>query len=99
MNHAAFGGIDVPEVVAHIKLSNVGDSAGQLHARGSGADDDEIERRVPAVLDHLALSQLEGQQHTAANLGGVLDRLQPRGQRLPGVVAEVVVFRSRGHDE
>jgi len=67
----------VAEVVAHIELCDVGDGSGQLDAGGSAANDDEVERRVPAVLDHLALGQFEGEQDTAANLGGVLDVLSP----------------------
>ena len=94
--HAGFGRVDVAEVVAHIKLSDVGDGSGQLDAGGSAADDDEIERRVPAVFDHLAFGQFEGQQDTAANFGGVFDGLESRRERNPVVAAKVGVGGSGG---
>ena len=94
--HAGFGGVDVAEVVAHIELGNVGDGSGQLDAGGPTADDDEIERRVPAVFDHLALGQFKGQQDTAANLSGVFDGLEARRKRSPVVAAKVGVGGSGG---
>ena len=63
---------------------------------GPAADDDEIERRMPALLDHLPLGQLEGQQHAAANLDGVFDGLEAGRERLPLVVAEVGVRGAGG---
>ena len=87
------------EVVAHIELCNVGDGSGQLDAGGSTADDDEIERRVPAVLDHLALGQLEGEQDAAANLGGVFDGFESRRKRSPIVAAKVGVGSSGGQHQ
>jgi len=89
----------VAEVVAHIELGNVGDCPGQLDAGGSAADDHEIERRVPAVLDHLALGQFEGEQDTAANLGGVLDGFKSRRKRSPVIAAEVGVGSSGGQHQ
>ena len=41
------------------------------------------------MLHHLALGQLEGQQHATPDLGGVLYGLQPGRERSPLVVAEV----------
>ncbi len=96
---AGFRGIDVAEVVAHIELGNVGDGSGQLDAGGSAADDDEIERWVPAVLDHLALGQFEGEQHTAANLGGVFDGFESWRKRSPVVAAEVGVGGTGGQHQ
>ncbi len=97
--HAGLGGVDVAEVVAHVELGDVADGAGQLDAGGPAADDDEIERRVPAVLDHLALGQLKGQQHPAANLGGVFDGLEAGRERSPLVVAEVGVGGAGGQHQ
>ena len=46
------------------------------------------------------LGLLEGRQHAATNLGGVLDGLQPGCQFLPrGILAEVMVMRPGGHEE
>ena len=87
------------EVVAHIKLGDVGDGSGQLDAGGSTADDDEIERRVPAVLDHLALGQFEGEQDAAANLGGVLDGFETGRKRSPIVAAKVGVGGAGGEHQ
>ena len=66
---------------------------------GSAADDDEIERRVPALLQHLALGQFEGQQHAAANLGGVFDGFEAGRERLPLIVAEIGVRGAGGEHE
>ena len=96
---AALGGVDVAEVVAHVELGDVADGAGELHAGGSAADDDEIERRVPALLEHLPLGQLKGQQHAAANLGGVFDGFEAGRERLPLVVAEIGVRGAGGENE
>ena len=51
------------------------------------------------MFDHLALCQLEGQQHTAANLGGVLDGLESRRKRRPVVVAKVGVSGPGGQHQ
>ncbi len=90
-HHAALGGIDVPEVVTHVELRNVADGAGEFDARGAAADDDEIQRRMPTLLHHLPLGQLEGKQNPAANLDRVFNGLEAGRERLPLVVAEIGV--------
>ncbi len=97
--HAAFGGVDVAKVVAHVELRDVADGAGELDAGGAAADDDEVERRVPALLEHLPLGQFEGQQHAAANFDGVFDGLEAGRERLPLIVAEVGVRGAGGENE
>ena len=87
------------EVVAHVELRDVANGAGKFDPGGSAADDDEIQRRVGALLQHLALGQLEGQQHAAANLGGVLDSFEAGRERLPLIVAEIGVRGAGGEDE
>ena len=57
-----------------IELGDVADGAGQLDAGGAAADDDEVERRMPAVFLHLALGEFKGEQHAAADFEGVFDR-------------------------
>ena len=42
-----------------------------------------------AILASLALGQFVSQQHTAADLQGILDGLEPRRQRLPFWVSEI----------
>ena len=97
--HAGFGGVDVAEVVAHEELGDVANGAGQLDAGGAAADDDEVERRMPAVFLHLALGQFKGKQNAAANFEGVLDGLEAGRERFPIVMAEIGVGGSGGEDE
>src|ERR1039458_2451433 len=81
--NAGFGGVDVAEVAAHIELGDIADGAGQFHPCWPAADDHEVERRVPAVLDHLALGQLKREQHAAADLKGVFDGLEAGSKGRP----------------
>ena len=97
--NAAFGWVDVAKVVAHVKLGDVANGAGQLDAGGPAANDDEVEGRVPALLEHLALGELEGQQDTAANLDRVFNGLEARCEGLPLVVTEVGVGGSGSEGE
>ena len=97
--NATLGGIDVSKIMAHVELSDVADGAGQFDASGTTADDYEVERRVPALLKHLALGELEGQQHAAANLDRVFNGFEAGRERFPFVVAEVGVGGAGGQDE
>ena len=76
-------GIDVAEIVAHVELGDVADGAGQFDAGGPAADDDKIQRRMPAVLPHLPLGQFKGQQHAPANFDGVFNGLEARAPAAP----------------
>ena len=87
--HLGLGGVDVAEVAAHVVLGDIADGAGQFHAGGPAADDHEVERRMPAVLLHVALGQLEREQYAAADFGGVLQGFEARRQIRPLLVAEV----------
>ena len=60
------------EVVTHVEARYVGDRAGEFHTGGSATDEDEIEGRVPTMLEFVPFGEFEGQQHAAANLGRVL---------------------------
>ena len=97
--HAGFPGIDVPKVAAHVELGNIADGACQFHAGRSSADNDKIQRRMPTVLDHLPLGQLEGQQHAAANLQSIFNGLEARSQRRPLILAEVGMSRAGGEHQ
>jgi hypothetical protein len=66
---------------------------------GPAAHDHELERRVGPGLQLLPLGQLKRQQDTAADLGGVLNGLEPRRELGPVVVAEVAVRGAGGEDE
>ena len=43
------------EIVPHIELRDIADGASEFYASRAAADDDKIQRRMPAVLLHLAL--------------------------------------------
>ena len=93
--HARPGRIDVPEIALHVAARDVADGPRQFHPGRTAADNDEVQRMMRALLQHLPLRQFESQQNAAANLDGVLDGFQPRRQRLPVIVSEVGVGRAR----
>ena len=53
--HLRLSGIDVAEVVAHVEPGNIRDRTSEFYACRSSANDDEIQRRMGAALQHLAL--------------------------------------------
>ncbi len=87
------------EVAAHVELGDVADGSGEFHAGGTASDNDEVEGRVPAVLDHLALGEFEGKKDAAANLEGVFDGLEAGGKGRPLVPAKVGVGSAGGEDQ
>ena len=96
---ARLGRVDVAEVAMHIETSDVGDCAGEFDAGGPSSDNNEVEGRVRALLHHLPLSKLKGEQNAAANFGGVFDGLEAGRERTPFVVAEVRMRSAGGDDE
>src|SRR6267143_2675987 len=86
---ARLGRVDDTEVAGDGPARDLAEGARQLHARGAAADDHEGEERLLLGAVALALGGLVGQQHAAADLQRVLEGLEPRGQHLPFVVAEV----------
>ena len=93
------GRIDAAEIVAQGVVGNLPQRAGQFHPGRPAPHNREGQPR-PAFLRVLfALGALECCQQAAANLRGVLDSLQPRRQRRPLVVAEVMMRGARGHDQ
>ena len=44
----------------HIQPCNIRNRSGQLNSGWPPANDDEIKRRMPAMLNHVPLSQLKG---------------------------------------
>ena len=96
---ARLGWVDVAKIVAHVELGDIADGAGKFDAGRAAADDDEIERRMPAVLLHLALGEFEGEQHAAADLDGVFNAFEAGSEGRPFVFAEVGVSGAGGEDE
>ena len=66
---------------------------------GSAADEHERQPRALRLGIGLALGRLEREQDAPADLGGVLDRLEPGGERRPVGVAEVVMAGPGGDDQ
>src|SRR5579862_1641294 len=91
--------IDVAEVALHEDLRDVADSAGKLYASGAAADDDKIERRMPAMFFHLALGKLKGEQDPSANLERVFNGFETGCKRRPVVVAKIGMCGTGGNNE
>jgi hypothetical protein len=73
--------------------------AGELDAGGAAADHHEREPRGALRGVGLALGALESDEDARANAERVVQGLQPRRERRPGVVAEVVVDRACGEHQ
>ena len=87
------------EVARERLARDLGERAGHLDAGRTAADDDERQQRGALRRIALALGALERQQHAAADLERVLERLQSRRDDPPLVVAEVGVRRAGGEDQ
>ena len=92
-------GIEVAEVLRQRVARDLGERAGHLDAGRTAADDDERQLRGAARGIRLTLGALEREQHAAADLERVFERLQPGRVRPPVVVAEVRVRRAGGDDQ
>ena len=92
-------GVDVAEVGRQRVLRQFGDGAGKLDPGRAGADDDKSQQRGAALRVGLALGPFECDQDAASNGGGVLQRFQPRRERLPFVMAEIGVARAGGEHQ
>ena len=71
----------------------------QFNAGGATSDDHEVERHLSLPTGGTPLRQFESQQDAAADLEGVFDGLQARGEGLPLRVTEVSVSRAGGEYE
>jgi len=96
---AGAGGVDGAKFIGQCMMGDLGESACQFDSGGSASDDYEVEREVGSAVGLLALCQLEGEQDSAADLKGVLDRLETGGERLPFGVTKVSVRSSGGYDQ
>ncbi len=91
--------INVPEIPPQGVAADLRHGTGHLDSGGPAAHDHEGEIRVPPHRVGLALGQLEGEQHAAADLERVLQALEPGREHLPLVVPEVRVAGAGRHDQ
>ena len=87
------------EVAPQRVAPDLGHGAGHLDAGRAAAHDDEGQIGVAAHGVGLPFGALESQQDAPADLERVLEALEPGGERLPFIVAEVGVARAGGDDE
>ncbi len=66
---------------------------------GATADDDKVQFRLNARLQHLAFGEFKSKQDAAADLGGVFKALEAGSEPGPLVVPEVGVRGAGGDDE
>ena len=92
-------GIDPAEVAHQHRPADVGDGSGELDARRPSADDHEREEPPLRGSIGLVLRRLEGEEDAPADLRGLLERLQSRGELLPFRMPEVTVLGSAGEDQ
>ena len=91
--------IDRAEVRRQRAVRELRDGAGHLDAGRPAADDDEIQQPRALVRILLGLGLLEGEQDAAANVGRVIDGLQPGRGGGPVVVTEIGVLRAGREDQ
>ena len=95
-DHPGGPGVDRAEVTLEGAVRELGDLTGHLHARGTGADDDEGQQVVDVVATVGAqLGHLEGTEDASPELEGIVDALHARGVLGEVVVAEVGLLRAR----
>ncbi len=91
--------VDAAELRGQRGARELGDRAGELDARRTGADNDEGQKRRALPLVGLALRLLEGEEDAAPYGRRVLERLEARRERLPSIMAEIGVPRAgRQHE-
>ena len=86
--------VDGAEVLGKRAIGQLGDRAGHLDAGRAAADDHEIQKPRPLGRIGFGLGLFEGEQDAAADVGRVVDGLQPRSAGGPFAVTEVGVPRA-----
>ena len=86
--------VDRAEVLGKRAVCQLGDRAGHLDAGRAAADDHEIQQPRALGRVGLGLGLLEGEQDAAADVGRVVDGLQPRALSGPFAVTEIGVLRA-----
>ncbi len=94
MTRALRGSIDA-EIRRQRALGELRDRARHFDAGRPAADDHEVEQPPALGRIRFGLRLLERQQDAAAQIGGVVDRLEPGRVRGPVVVTEIGVAARR----
>ena len=89
----------MPEVAGQAPVGELADLARQLHAGRPGPDDRKGHEEALLGRVDPRLGDLEGAEHPASQLHGVVDRLHPRGDQRELVVAEVRLAGPGRHDQ
>ncbi len=80
-------------------MGDLAERAPELDAGRPAPDEHEGHPRAPALGIGLAFGRLEGDQDPAADLGRVLHRLEPGGERRPLGMVEVGVMGAGRDDQ
>ena len=91
--------VDRVEVEPERVARQLGDLAGHLDARGSGADDGERQPGGAALRVGLRLGRLERAENSAPHRQRALERLDLGRELAPVVVAKVGIARAAGDDQ
>ena len=97
--HARLLGINGAEVGRERLARQFDDGAGHFDPGRPAADDDDGEEPFALARIGFHLRAFEGEQQTAADLRGVIDRLQAGRISGPAIIAEIAMGRSgREHE-
>ena len=86
--------VDRAEVLGKRAISQLGDRAGHLDPGRAPADDHEIQEPRPLGRVGFGFGLFEGEQDAPADVGRVVDGLQPRSAGGPFAVTEIGVLRA-----
>ena len=93
------GRVDVPEVVTQRVVGDLSQRPRQFDARRATAHHHKGQPCSAGVGVELALGFLKCQQYPPAYLSGIFNGFQARCQRLPLIVAEIMMARSSRDDQ
>src|SRR5918994_6865203 len=91
--------VNFAKIVSNNVLDNFTEGARQLHAGRPATHYDKGQPLLHIVGIGLAFSRFERLKDAPANIGGILDGLQARRERLPFLMAEVMKSRTAGDDQ
>ena len=87
------------KIVAQRIVGDLGQRSGKFHAGGARAHDHKGQPAAPALGIGFAFGGFKREEDLMTHAGGVLERLEAGRDRLPSVVTEKEVARSRGDDQ